>query len=160
MFKNWDLVTECAKIGIWLPNVQELGFGYQLMYENGDLVTKCAKMGLVTKCAKKWNLATKCAKTGFWLQNVQKLGFGTTGIPNVQKLRFGYQLMYKNWDLVTKCAKDGIGWPPFETMGNKWDLVNWVLVTKCAKIRTWLYQIQITDMGAFPYRPLLMIEFV
>ena len=94
--------------------MQKLGFGYQMYktgiwlsinVQNGDLVTKCAKMGLVTKCAKiglvtkcakKWNLATKCAKTGFWLQNVQKLGFGITGIPNVQKLRFGYQLMYRN----------------------------------------------------------------
>ena len=39
-----DLVTECAKNGIWLPNVQKTGsVGYQ-MCKKQDVVTKCAKI--------------------------------------------------------------------------------------------------------------------
>ena len=56
MCKRRDLVTKCAKSGIWLPNVQKTGFGYQ-MSNYRDLVTKCANIRL-------------------WLPKVQISGFG------------------------------------------------------------------------------------
>ena len=56
MCKNCDLVNRCAKIVIWLPNVQKSGFGYQM--------------------CKKRDFVTRCAKSRIWLPDVQKAGFG------------------------------------------------------------------------------------